>query len=833
MTTRQIITAEEANLTNCEMEPIQIPGSIQPHGILLVLQEPDLTILQASENTLEILGIKAKNLISNNLSVLIDELQIKRLKECLSSEELQSFNPIKLSIEISQKPVHFDGIIHRIEGLLILELESAVSIEYMPFFSFYHYIRTAATRIQESPNLQQLCQNIATEVRHLSGFDRVMVYKFSPEGHGEVIAEDKREDLNSYLGLNYPATDIPQQARKLYSLNWIRLIADVNYQPVPITPLNNSLTGNPIDLSFSGLRSVSPLHIEYLQNMGVGASMSISLMKEQKLWGLVACHHYSRKYISYEARTACKFLGQVMSVELSSKADRENYDYQIKLKSLISRFIEYMSREKNVLDGLLKNYPNLLELVSAEGAAICLDQELRVIGKTPSLSELKSLTEWIATHFKQDVFYTDSLAKLYPEAEKYKDVASGLIGISLSQTQNHYVLCFRPEVVQTVNWAGNPYEPAEITKIMEDGSLRLSPRKSFELWKEIVKFKSLPWKQCEIEAVHELRDAIIKIVLRQADELAKLNAALQESEAREREKAAQLEQALKGLQRTQTQLVQSEKMSALGQMVAGIAHEINNPINFIYGNLSHADEYTQDLLDLLNLYQKYLPEPGKEITEKAEQVELDFLVEDLPKLLASMKLGAERIREIVLALRNFSRLDESEMKFVDIHEGIDSTLLILSNRLKSNPNRTGIEVIKAYGKLPKVECYAGQLNQVFMNILANAIDAVEEEMENPSLVNWGKADSQYSLPTIEIHTEVVDRNYVSIRIKDNGSGIAEEMQSRLFDPFFTTKMVGKGTGIGLAISYAVVVEKHQGKLTCNSVKGNGAEFIIEIPITAS
>ncbi|MBE9225942.1 GAF domain-containing protein [Phormidium sp. LEGE 05292] len=833
MTTRQIITAEEASLTNCEMEPIQIPGSIQPHGILLVLQEPDLTILQASENTLEILGIKAENLISNNLSVLIDELQIKCLKECLSSEEIQSFNPVKFSIKFNQKTVSFDGIIHRINGLLILELESAVSIEYMPFFSFYHYIRTAATKIQESPNLQQLCQNIATEVRHLSGFDRVMVYKFSPEGHGEVIAEDKREDLNSYLGLNYPATDIPKQARKLYSLNWIRLIADINYQPVPITPLNNSVTGNPIDLSFSGLRSVSPLHIEYLQNMGVGASMSISLMKEQKLWGLVACHHYSPKYISYEARTACKFLGQVMSVELSSKADRENYDYQIKLKSLISRFIEYMSREKNVSDGLLKNYPNLLELVSAEGAAICLDQELRVIGKTPSLSELKSLTEWIGTHFKQDVFYTDSLPKLYPEAEKYKDVASGLIGISLSQTQNHYVLCFRPEVVQTVNWAGNPYEPAKITKIMEDGSLRLSPRKSFELWKEIVKFKSLPWKQCEIEAVHELRDAIIKIVLRQADELAKLIAALQESEAREREKAAQLEQALKELQRTQTQLVQSEKMSALGQMVAGIAHEINNPINFIYGNLSHADEYTQDLLDLLNLYQKYFPEPGKEITEKAEQVELDFLVEDLPKLLASMKLGSERIREIVLALRNFSRLDESEMKFVDIHEGIDSTLLILSNRLKSNPHRTGIDVIKAYGKLPKVECYAGQLNQVFMNILANAIDALEEGMENPSLVDWGKADSQYSSPTIEICTYLVDNNYVCIRIKDNGCGIAEEMQSRLFDPFFTTKMVGKGTGIGLAISYAVVVEKHQGKLTCNSVKGKGAELIIEIPITAS
>jgi light-regulated signal transduction histidine kinase (bacteriophytochrome) len=835
MTKSQIITAEEASLTNCEREPIHLPGSIQPHGVILVLKEPDLTILQASENTLEFLGIKAEALINNHLNILLDELQISCLKKCLSNEELQSFNPLKFSIETTKEnTISFDGIIHRIDGVIILELEKAVAVEYMPFFSFYHYIRTAASKIQESPNLQLLCQNIATEVRHLSGFDRVMVYKFSPEGHGEVIAEDKREDLTSYLGLNYPATDIPKQARKLYCLNWIRLIADVNYQPVAIAPINNPVTGNPIDLSFSGLRSVSPLHIEYLQNMGVGASMSISLMKDQKLWGLVACHHYAPKYISYEARTACKFLGQVMSVELSSKADSENYDYQLKLKSLISRFTEYMSREKNVVDGLLKHYPNLLELVSAEGAAVCLERECKIIGKTPPLSEIKNLIKWIETNSKQDIFYTDSLAKVYPGAEKYKDVASGLIGISLSQTQPHYILCFRPEVVHTVNWAGNPNQPAEITEIMEDGSLRLSPRKSFELWKEIVKFKSLPWQPCEIEAAYELRNAIIKIVLRQADELAKLNSALQESEAREREKANQLEQTLKELQRTQTQLVQNEKMSALGQMVAGIAHEINNPINFIYGNLSHADEYTQDLLDLLCLYQKYFPSPGEEIAEKAEQVELDFLVEDLPKLLGSMKLGAERIREIVLALRNFSRLDESEMKFVDIHEGIDSTLLILSNRLKSNPNRiTGIEIIKKYGKLPKVECYPGQLNQVFMNILANAIDALEDGIENHSLVNWGKKDAKYSTPTIEICTEVVNGNYVKICIRDNGPGIPDEVQSRLFDPFFTTKIVGKGTGIGLAISYAVVVEKHQGKLTSSSVIGKGAEFTIEIPVKAN
>jgi len=387
-------------------------------------------------------------------------------------------------------------------------------------------------------------------------------------------------------------------------------------------------------------------------------------------------------------------------------------------------------------------------------------------------------------------------------------------------------LWFRPEVIQTVNWAGNPNEPAQIKERMLDGILRLSPRKSFELWKEIVSLKSLPWKQCEIDAVYELRNAIISIVLRQADEIAKLNAALQESEAREREKASQLEVALLELQHTQTQLVQNEKMSSLGQMVAGVAHEINNPINFIYGNLAYADDYTRDLLNLLNLYRQNFPSPGDEITEITEEIDLEFMIEDLPKLLGSMKVGADRIREIVQALRTFSRIDESEMKAVDIHEGIDSTLLILGNRFKASSNRLAIKVIEEYGNLPKVECYAGQLNQVFMNILANAIDAFDES-------GIRNSESQVLTrlhPTIRIRTYQADKHRVVISIADNGPGISEKVQRRLFDPFFTTKSASKGTGIGLAISHSVVVDKHGGNLTCVSAPGQGAEFIVELPI---
>jgi len=294
------------------------------------------------------------------------------------------------------------------------------------------------------------------------------------------------------------------------------------------------------------------------------------------------------------------------------------------------------------------------------------------------------------------------------------------------------------------------------------------------------------------------------------------------------QQAQELEQALHELQCTQSQLVQTEKMSSLGQLVAGIAHEINNPVNFIYGNLSHANGYTQDLLQLVQLYQQHYPTPHPEILEEMDAIDLEFLMEDLPKLLNSMKVGADRIQQIVTSLRNFSRMDEAEMKEVNIHEGIDSTLLILQNRLKSRPDHPGIEVQKEYATLPLVECYAGQLNQVFMNILSNAIDALEERDRQRT---FEQIEQEPSL--IRIVTTVVGRDQVAIHLIDNGPGISDAVQQRLFDPFFTTKPVGKGTGLGMSISYQIVTEKHQGELTCQSVLGQGATFTIAIPIRQS
>jgi len=325
------------------------------------------------------------------------------------------------------------------------------------------------------------------------------------------------------------------------------------------------------------------------------------------------------------------------------------------------------------------------------------------------------------------------------------------------------------------------------------------------------------WSESEVELMQAVV-AQIAIAIDHAELYTQTRTAARLAQAQ----TQQLEQTLHELQRTQTQLIQSEKMSSLGQLVAGVAHEINNPVNFIYGNLSYTSEYTQNLLRMLKLYQQEYPHPTATILDAREDFEIDYLIEDLPKILASMKVGADRIRDIVLSLRTFSRLDEAEMKQVDIHEGLESTLLILQNRLKNKPDYPTINLIKEYGNLPLVECYPGQLNQVFLNLLTNALDALEMEMK--------ESDRTAKNLAITIRTEVTDNNCVAIRIADSGPGMSEDVKKRLFDPFFTTKPIGKGTGLGLAISHSIVVEKHGGQLSCNSVLGEGSEFAIEIPM---
>ncbi|MEI7771217.1 MAG: ATP-binding protein [Chloroflexales bacterium] len=514
------------DLTSCDREPIHIPGSIQSHGVLFVLAEPDLTIIQASANTFPLLGRHPRDLLGQPLSALLDLEQIGVVRDCLAREAVDE-NPLYIMpLAIRGVEPQFDLIVHRMGGTLLLELEPTTPRIYLGDLQVYRMVKSAVTACQRTPSMRAFAQALASAVRTLTGFDRVMVYQFQPDASGAVIAEAKRDDLESYLDLRYPASDIPTQARALYLRNWLRLIPDVTYQPVALLATDSGRPNTPLDMSYAALRSVSPIHIEYLVNMGVKASMSISLIKNDQLWGLVACHHYSGPhYLPYDIRAACEFLGQVVSLQIGDKELSEDAIYTIALQGVQAALVQHMSVANDVLVGLTRFDPNLMQFIDAGGVAICLDGQCVRLGATPPEPVIADLTDWLTQEISDSVFFTDALPKQYPAIAPFTAVASGLLAVRLARARTSYMLWFRPEVIQTLSWGGNPEKPVAVT----EGSARLSPRISFATWKETVTQTSLPWRPCEVMAARDLRRAIIDLVLHKMEELAQLNEELTRS----------------------------------------------------------------------------------------------------------------------------------------------------------------------------------------------------------------------------------------------------------------------------------------------------------------
>ncbi|QHG20126.1 ATP-binding protein [Nostoc sp. ATCC 53789] len=648
------MTDETIDLTNCDREPIHIPNLIQPHGVLLVLQAPTLEIIQVSSNSQEVVARQPEELLGKPLSYLFNVKQIKLIQQCLA-EDFESINPLNLSIKRLNKSIYFDGIVHRLDNIIILELEPKQAKGQISFFNFYQQVRGTITRIQKAPTLLKMCQIVVTEVRRITGFERVMVYKFDQEGAGSVIAEDTNQET-PYLDLHYPPSDIPKQARQLYTLNWLRLIPDASYQPVALIPANNPLTNQPLDLSLSVLRSVSPIHLEYLQNMGVTASMSISLMHEKKLWGLIACHHSSPKYISYNIRTVCEFIGQVMSVELANKEASEDIDYKSQLKSLQTQFVEELSQAEYYLDGMVQLKSQLLNLVTATGAAICSGDQCIRVGKTPSEEEVHALLDWIKLHLYHNLFETRSLTKNYPAAESYQAIASGVLALEISRVHHNYILWFRPEVIQSVSWGGNPNKPVEV---FSDGSLRMSPRKSFALWQETVKGCALPWKPCEVEAVTELRSLVVGVVLRQADKLASMNFELQRS---------------------------NEELDSFAYVAS---HDLKEPLRGIH---NYANFLMEDYADVLD-------DNG------------------IAKLQTLVRL-TQRMEDLINSLLHFSRLGRAELirQPVNLNDVVQQVIGTLT---MARP-QSEVE-FRIPQPLRSVQCDRAQINELFSNLISNAI----------------------------------------------------------------------------------------------------------------
>lgn len=552
---------------NCYQEQIHRLGHIQSHGVLIGINEQDMTIAQISHNTADFFDISARSLIGKPLITLFAKPQIDILISFLSRKDWEVFNPTKITIQVEKKKYLFQGIMHRSDGLLILELEP-LSKTTDSSLSFYNLARSAAANVRRAKDFAEMSELLVQEIRKITQCDRVMLYQFQPDNSGVVIAEAKDNHIDSFLGARFPADDVPPLARELYHKNWLRHIVDVNSDPVPIVPLNNPTTLEVIDLCFSTLRSVAPVHVKYLQKMGVTASFSVSLISAGKLWGLIACHHFSPRYIDFEARKACEFLAQVMSLEIVSKYEQELKSGQEKVRIVQAKLKhDILSANQSINDIFSQGIENLLDLVNAQGVAICLRDRISEIGTCPSQEFISSLILWLDTK-SEDVLYTNCLSDLYPEAISIKEIVSGILAISISLNHTSYhIIWFRCEVIQTIDWAGNP------SQLALDGEA--SPQRSFELWKETVKAKSLDWDEVEIETASELRSTLMLAALGFSQQSMKLEA-------------------------ERAQVASQAKSSFLARM----SHELRTPLNAILGctQLMNLDNsLTQDTKEYVNI----------------------------------------------------------------------------------------------------------------------------------------------------------------------------------------------------------------------------------------
>lgn len=522
------VTAKNVDFSNCDRELVQFPGAIQPHGVLLVVGEPDYRVLQASANCGDLLGIEAEAALGSHVA------------DVLGTHGSEFFDRIA-RLSLDNTPVHvsrefFTGsargvnvFAHRCEGVLVLEVELISDELGGNGGSLYSDVRETIALLQATSGLQEFFDLAVERTRAFSGYDRVMAYKFAEDGSGHVIAEAKRDNLEPYLGLHYPATDIPAPARRLFSLSWLRHLPDVDYDPVPMVPENHPETGRPIDMSYALLRSVSVMYTDYLRNMGVRSTMVMPLMKNGILWGLIsAMHHSGPRHIPYDARMAAEFLAHMLSLLMAAKEDAEGAERRLQMNAVNDQLVEALCREPDLHASLgdADRELNLLSLIDAQGAAVISRGEVSLLGKTPAKEDVESIARWLVTN-NEPVFNTNRLPELYPPAENFKSVASGLLSVRLSTSELEYLLWFRPEHIEIVNWAGDPKKPMNVSET--DGEVRLMPRASFALWKESVTGRSAPWRNNDTEVVSVLRQAIMEVILNRAVEIERANRALAEA----------------------------------------------------------------------------------------------------------------------------------------------------------------------------------------------------------------------------------------------------------------------------------------------------------------
>lgn len=656
-------------------------------------------------------------------------------------------------------------------------------------------VERVTNQIRSTLDLKTTLQTIVREVRNVIDTDRVLIYQFADDSRGEVIVEAIKGNWKSILGVSIPQNELPDVHFKLYKRGKVRAINDVSQV------------------------SLSPKYQEILAYFQIQAAVIIQIGVGDQLWGLLIAQECQspRHWRAFEIEILQQLADQA-AVAIQQAELYEQSQIAVASATAQSEKLAIAAKQQSALFGVITKIRESLDVKTIFKAT------------TTEIRRLLSADRVAVFRFSPDSYEQGEFISEDVQ-EGFSQTVGDQISESVAEPLVHrcfgecYALEYNKGQIQAVADIYQAGLSQCHINILEQFQVRadlvVPLIKGDTLWGFLCIHQCTApriWENSEIDFIKQIA--------------AHLSVALQQSEllTQTQQQTAQLAKALKNLQQTQTQLIQTEKMGSLGQLIAGVAHEINNPVNFIYGNLSYTSQYANDLLTMLNLYEKHFPDSHPEIVDKAEAIDLDFLSEDLPKIINSLKIGADRIRKLVLSLRNFSRIEEADMKAVDIHEGIDSTLVILQHRLKATPKSPTIEIIKTYGDLPLVDCYASQLNQVFMNVLSNALDALEEYNASRTLAEVKNSPSKITICTDIKQKTSEQLPTVVIQIADNGPGMSQETIAKVFDPFFTTKSIGKGTGLGLSISYQIVVEKHGGVFKCNSEIGQGTEFCIEIPL---
>ncbi len=635
------------DLSACAREAIHTPGAIQPYGLLLVVDPVHWVVIERAVADPALIDAYGDPLGQPLDAVLDGALaHVQPTLATLAPEASAFLGALKLG---DAGPHH--TLAHRSATHLLVEMESPIAGEPGSLEDLYPVIRQFMAEIEKAASVAEQCAIASEHVRALAQFDRTLVYQFDREWNGVVVAEDRNEILPSYMDLRFPESDIPAQARALYQRNHVRLIADCDYTPVPLLRDGARADEPATDLSASVLRSVSPVHLQYMRNMGTGASMSVSLIREGQLWGLISCHNRAPRRVPYHVRTACEFIGQILSLQIALKQRALAVEERITRRAIQVRLLARMAGDEDFMAALGRDPDSLLALTGAGGAAIVHRGACVLIGDCPSQPQILDVVHWLTLHHgEQDIFCTEHLASVWPGAEAFCGPASGVLAISISQLHDSFVLWFRPEVVRTVRWGGDPRHKAQ--------AQALTPRMSFEAWKQTVRQQSLPWQEVDRDAALELRTAIVDIVLRKAEEMAELN----------------------------EQLLRSNK--ELEAFSYSVSHDLRAPFRHIVG------------------YSELL---GASAGERLDDTERRFL--------ATIVESAKSAGTLVDDLLSFSQMGRSTLGLASVDMGV----LAEDVRSKLDMEYAGRSIQWRMASLPRVEVDPAMLRLVWQNLLSNAI----------------------------------------------------------------------------------------------------------------